>query len=56
MQDIGMISLVRERYPDLEINASTQMHNHNNDGIALLKKLGIKKIVLDRELSLKEND
>lgn len=54
MQDIGMISLVRERYPDLEINASTQIHNHNNYAISLLKELGIKKIVFDRELSLKE--
>lgn len=54
MQDIGMISLVKDRYPDLEINASTQIHNHNNYAISLLKELGIKKIVLDRELSLKE--
>ncbi len=54
MQDLGIISLVRKRYPDLEINASTQMHNHNNDAIELLKELSIKKIVLDRELSLKE--
>lgn len=54
MQDIGMISLVRKRYPDLEINASTQIHNHNNDATKLLKELGIKKVVLDRELSLKE--
>lgn len=54
MQDIGMISLVRKLYPDLEIDASTQMHNHNNDAIILLKELGIKKVVLDRELSLKE--
>lgn len=54
MQDIGMISLVRKKYPDFEINASTQMHNHNTEGITLLKELGIKKVVLDRELSLEE--
>ncbi len=54
MQDIGMISLVRQKYPNLEIHASTQMHNHNNEGITLLKELGIKKVVLDRELSLEE--
>lgn len=54
MQDIGMIYLVRKRYPNFEINASTQMHNHNNEGIKLLKELGIKKVVLDRELSLDE--
>lgn len=54
MQDIGMINLVRNKFPNLEINASTQMHNHNNEGIKLLKELGIKKVVLDRELSLEE--
>ena len=54
MQDIGMISLVRKKYKDLEINASTQIHNHNNYAIRLLKELGIKKFVLDRELSLQE--
>ena len=54
MQDIGMIYLVRKRYPNFEINASTQIHNHNNEGIKLLKELGVKKVVLDRELSLDE--
>lgn len=54
MQDIGMISLVRKNFSDFEIHASTQMHNHNNENIKLLKKLNIKRLVLDRELSLKE--
>ena len=54
MQDIGMISLVRRVLPDMEIHASTQCHNHNNDGIRLLKELGVTRIVLDREMSLEE--
>lgn len=54
MQDIGMISLVHKLFPDLEIHASTQAHNHNYEGIALLKKLGVKRVVLARELSLDE--
>lgn len=54
MQDIGMISLVRSVLPNMEIHASTQCHNHNNDGIRLLKKLGVTRIVLDREMSLEE--
>lgn len=54
MQDIGMISLVRRILPDMEIHASTQCHNHNNDGIRLLKELGVTRIVLDREMSLEE--
>lgn len=54
MQDIGMISFVREKFPELEIHASTQAHNHNIEGIKLLKKLGVSRIVLARELSLDE--
>lgn len=54
MQDIGMISLVKKTFPDLEIHASTQVHNYNQEGIQLLKELGVKRVVLARELSLQE--
>ena len=52
MQDIGMIDLVRKTYPNLEIHASTQMHIHNIEGVKVCEKLGIKRVVLARELSL----
>ena len=54
MQDIGMISLVRKKFPNIDIHASTQIHNHNNEGIKLLKELGVTRIVLDREMSLED--
>ena len=54
MQDLGLIKLVREKYPNLEIHASTQCHNHNEEGIKLLKKLGVTRVVMARELSLEE--
>lgn len=54
MQDLGLIKLVREKFPNLEIHASTQMHNHNDAGLSILKELGIKRVVLDREMSLDE--
>ena len=54
MQDIGMIRLVREKFPDIEIHASTQCHNHNEEGIKLLKELGCSRIVFAREMSLDE--
>lgn len=54
MQDFGMICLVREIFPDLEIHASTQMHNHNKQGLEFLKELGVKRVVLARELTLSE--
>ena len=54
MQDIGMIKLVKSIIPDIVIHASTQAHNFNKEGIKLLKELGVQRIVLARELSLKE--
>ena len=54
VQDLGLISILRKVYPNLEIHASTQAHNHNDEGISYLKSLGVKRVVLARELSLKE--
>lgn len=54
MQDIGMISLVRRMFPNIDIHASTQVHNHNDFGLELLKELGVKRVVFDREMSLDE--
>lgn len=54
MQDLGMICLVREKYPDLEIHASTQFNNSSKNTLLLLKKLGVKRAVLSRELGLDE--
>ena len=54
MQDLGAIKRVRETYPNLEVHASTQMHNHNSYGIKLLESLGIKRVVMAREMSINE--
>ncbi|MEG0026397.1 MAG: DUF3656 domain-containing protein [Bacilli bacterium] len=52
IQDLGMLDLVRKTFPNLVIHASTQMHVHNLDGVLFMKKLGVKRVVLARELSL----
>ncbi len=52
IQDIGMLDLVRQTYPDLELHASTQMHIHNQEGVEWLEELGIKRVVLARETPL----
>ena len=54
MQDIGLISKVGYYLPNLEIHASTQLHNHNNSGAKLLKELGVTRIVFDREMSISD--
>lgn len=54
MQDYGMINLVRNIYPDLEIHASTQANNSSLNTIKMFYELGVKRVVLSRELSLEE--
>lgn len=54
MQDFGMICLVREKFPNLEIHASTQANNSSIDTINLFHEIGVKRIVLSRELTKDE--
>ena len=54
LQDLGLIKVVREKFPNLEIHASTQMHNHNQEQMEMLQHMGIKRVVLARELTIKE--
>lgn len=54
LQDFGAARIVREKYPELELHASTQMAVHNKEGALALKKLGFSRVVLARELSLAE--
>ena len=52
IQDLGMFDLVRKTFPDLELHASTQMHIHNLDGVKIMERLGMKRVVLARETSI----
>jgi putative protease len=54
IQDLGLADLIRKALPNFELHASTQMTIHNAEGILFLKSIGFKRIVLSRELSLKE--
>lgn len=54
MQDFGMICLCLKKFPNLEIHASTQAHNVSKEGIDFLYNLGVKRVVLPREMSLEE--
>lgn len=54
VQDFGMLSIIRQVMPNLEIHASTQFHNNGRDVLELLSKEGVKRVVLDREMSLDE--
>lgn len=54
IQDLGVLKAVREKFPDFEIHASTQMTIHNLEGVKLLKSLGVKRTVVAREMKLKD--
>ena len=54
VQDFGMICLLREMFPNLEIHASTQANNSSKETCELFYNLGIKRVVFSRELSIDE--
>ena len=54
IQDIGVARLIKKTFPQLTLHASTQMAIHNLSGAMALKKLGFKRVVLARELTLSE--
>lgn len=54
VQDIGLISVLKKIFPNLEIHISTQSHNTNKYGVELLMSYGASRVVFARELSLSE--
>ena len=54
VQDMGAFALIRERFPDLPVHASTQMTITGSYGARILKELGAERVVTARELSLEE--
>lgn len=54
VQDLGLARLVRAICPDLSIHASTQMSLTSSQTIEIARSLGIERVVLARELSIKE--
>ncbi len=54
IQDLGVARVIKEKYPELEMHASTQMAVHNAQGALALQNLGFSRVVLAREMSLSE--
>ena len=54
VQDLGVLDLVRERFPDLAVHISTQMTVTSEAGARFFKDKGATRIVPARELSLEE--
>lgn len=51
VQDLGVARMLRQTVPDLTLHASTQMSLHSLDGVKMAADLGLKRVVLSRELS-----
>jgi putative protease len=54
MSDPGLIMLVRERWPEQTIHLSVQSNVVNYAAVKFWQSLGLKRIILSRELSLRE--
>jgi U32 family peptidase len=54
MSDPGLIHLVRKEFPQAEIHLSVQANNTNWAQAEFWKEIGITRIILSRELSLRE--
>jgi len=54
VQDLGLVRLIQRIAPTLPIHGSTQMTLTEPRGIAFVRKLGVERVVLARELSLQE--
>ncbi len=54
MADPGLIMLARERWPDLPLHLSVQANTVNAMAVRFWQSIGLKRIILSRELSLDE--
>lgn len=54
IQDLGVYGFCKKYFSDLPLHASTQMSAHNLQDVLRLEKMGFKRVVLARELSLEE--
>ena len=54
VQDLGLLSLLHQFYPEMEIHASTQMAVLSKNGVEFLKNYGVSRVVPGRELSIEE--
>ena len=54
VQDLGLFAALRRLAPELPLHCSTQMSLHTPAGVRLLWELGASRVVLAREMSLRE--
>lgn len=56
MADPGLIMMVREKWPSVPVHLSVQSNVMNYASVKFWKSIGVSRIILSRELSIKEID
>ena len=51
VQDFGVMNAVRQAIPEIPVHASTQMGVHNLEGVKMAAAMGLKRVIVARELS-----
>ena len=54
VQDLGVLRMLREFFPSLTIHASTQMGIHNSAGVKMAEVMGVKRVILERQMTWEE--
>ena len=54
VSDLGLINYIRKNFPSINIHVSTQANITNSYSAKFLEELGVKRIVLARELNLEQ--
>ncbi len=54
VQDLGVLYILRQYFPELTIHASTQMGIHNSAGVAVAAKMGAERVILERQVTVDE--
>src|SRR3990167_1261224 len=54
MADPGLIAMVRERWPEMQVHLSVQANTVNYAAVKFWQSLGLTRVILSRELSLDE--
>jgi putative protease len=54
VQDLGIVRLIKQMAPEFPVHGSTQMTLTEPRGIEFVRRLGVERVILARELSTKE--
>ena len=54
VQDIGIVPILQKHFPEAALHVSTQASCINREAVKMYKSLGFSRVVLGREVSLKE--